>query len=206
MSPPTPEGALLPWYRRRGWFVGGAAAVVVAATVLTDLPQHASKAVQASEDTSIVKEINTDVKGCAFALNESLTIHRDLVAHRVKAKDRPLIPGLLRDDQVACSFANSDIFNLSNVEVPGSGASRYLQAMVGTITTWATADAMVAIEAVQKSWAGGSGTAAGASLARAGRNLAHDRALAESELQSAEQLLSARLPPLVLPAVGPQPG
>ena len=46
-----------PWYRRRAWLVAAALVVVVAVTVLTDLPQHSSPAGQISDDASVMSQV-----------------------------------------------------------------------------------------------------------------------------------------------------
>ena len=48
------------------------------------------------------------------------------------------VPGLLTDDQAACSFTDDSIYQLSTITVPGSGSGRDLGQLVGTVTLWAT--------------------------------------------------------------------
>jgi hypothetical protein len=189
-----------PWYRRRATVVAGLIAVIVAVTVVTDLPQHASVASQIAGGTSVMKQVNADVGPCAFALNETFEIYRDEKRHSLTASEQSRVPALLRDDQAACSFTDNSIFDLSNVEVPGSAAGKHLGQVVSITTLWATSDALAAIEAVQTMQDDPTNHAALSELAKEERLLNQDRTHADGELTAANHTLGARLPVLQLPA------
>ena len=139
-APPTP------WYRRRrALLVTVAAIVVLAITVVSDLPVHSSLAADASAGQSVMSEVNADVGPCAFAVKESFSIHADQVAGSLSSSDQREASSLLRDDLAACSFTDDSIFELSNIEVPGSAAGKRLGEVVDTVTLWATSDALGAI-------------------------------------------------------------
>ena len=205
MSDPT-AGAEVPWYRRRGWLIGAAAVVVLAITVVTDLPQHASRPAQISSDTSTMNAINAGVRSCAFAVSESLGLYQKERTHALKAGNLAVAPGLLRDDQNACSFTSEAIFTLSNLELPGSVAGKYLQRLVGTVTTWATSDGLAAVEAIETLWNTPRDQRALRSLSSAERHLADDRIIAVTDVQAADRALRATLPAIALPRVVPSPG
>ena len=115
--------------------------VVLAVTVITDLPEHSSLSSQISDDRAIVDEVDSDVGPCAYAAGESFTIYRDQETHTLTEADAAKVPGLLRDDQSACSFTNDTIYELSSdIEVPGTSSGKPLEQMVGTVTLWATSD------------------------------------------------------------------
>ena len=128
----TTSGSLgvSPWYKRRAWLVSATLAVVVAVTVVTDLPQHASRSGQISDDTSVMTQLNTDVAPCSYALGESFAIYRDLTARTLTPSEDNQVPGLLGDDQMACSFTDDNIYQLSTIEVPGSAAGKYMGQLV----------------------------------------------------------------------------
>src|SRR5580704_3446218 len=102
------------WYRRRSVLVGGALAVVVAITVVTDLPVSTSRAADISSEKGVLSELNTDLAPCAYAVHEAITIWGEQSAHSLSAADRATSASLLRDDQAACSYTNETIFDLSN--------------------------------------------------------------------------------------------
>ena len=108
-----------PWYRRRAALVGAAVAVVLAITIISDLPVHTSRAADISSEKGVLSELNTDLAPCALAVHEALTIWGEQSTHSLTAADRAESASLLRDDQNACSFTNQTIYDLSNIEVPG---------------------------------------------------------------------------------------
>ncbi len=181
--------------------VGAVVVVALAVTVITDLPQSASRAVQIREDTTVVNSVNSLIESCAFAARETFEIYHDEQQHSLTSSEKARVPSLLSDDQNACSFTSENIFNLSNVEVPGSGASQQMQRLVGTVTNWATADSLAAIEAVQDLTTNPKSAAALQHLAHAQAMMASDRSLALREVTEADTLLHGRLPAVQLPAV-----
>jgi hypothetical protein len=196
-----PEAQGSPWYRRRAWLVAVALVVVVLVTVLTDLPQHTSRSGQITDDTSVMSQVNADVEPCSYALGESFIIYRDLSAHTLTPSEAKQAPGLLRDDQDACSFTDDSIYQLSTIDIPGSASGRYVGQAVSTVTLWATSDALSAIEQIQVLESNPSDGAAKALLAHDEQLLAHDRALAESQLGAADAILQTKLPALKLTQV-----
>ncbi len=168
-------------------------------TVISDLPEHASRPAQISSDTSVVRDVNSDLASCAFAVGEAYTIYRDKLSSRLSQSETARVPSLLRDDQNACSFTDESIFNLSNIEVPGSLAGRHLQDLVSTVTLWATSDGLAAIEAVQTLFSRPGDQAAQRQLSRATTELANDRRRAIAEIAAADQVLAAHFPAVQLP-------
>ncbi len=189
-------------FKRRGVIVSAAVVVVLAVTVVTDLPQHSSLSSQIAGAKTIVQEVNADVGPCAYAANESFTIYGDQKAHHLNQSDIARVPGLLRDDQVACSFTSDPIFQLSSdIEVPGSAAGKPLGQMVATVLLWATSDALSAIESIQTLSSDPGSRPASDQLKKEESLLSSDRALAERQLQAAEKVLGTKLPDLNLPAL-----
>jgi hypothetical protein len=194
-----------PFFKRRAVIVTAAVAVVLVITVVTDLPEHASLASQFSDDKAVVQEVNADVGPCAYAANESFTIYGDLKAHSLSQGDISRVPGLLRDDQTACSFTSDSIYELtSDIDVSGSASGKPLGEMVGTVTLWATSDALSAIESIQMLSTDPGNKSVLRQLQSDERLLASDRAEAQSQLQAADKVLGAKLPGLNLPAL-PEP-
>ena len=194
-----------PWYKRRAWLVSVALILVVGVTVLTDLPQHSSRLGQITDDTSVMTQLNNDVGPCSYAVGESFTIYRDLRAHTLTPAQSRQVPGLLRNDQAACSLTDDSIYQLSTIDVPGSASGHDVRQVVSTVTLWATSDALSAIEQIQALDSNPSDGAAKQLLGHQEQLLAQDRSLAESQLGAADALLQAKLPAPRLtqvPAVG----
>jgi hypothetical protein len=202
--PPSPSRpATRPaWWRRPGVLVAGAVLAIVAVAVVTDLPHSSSIAQQAADESTVMGEINTDLSPCAFAASESFSIYSDLTHGTVTASQKVSVPGLLQDDQSACSFTDSSIYDLSNIEVPGSAAGREIGDLVITVTEWASSDAVAAIQQIATLAGDPTDTKALAALSSAERLLASDRAKALAELKAADKLLgNAHLPAPSLPAL-----
>jgi hypothetical protein len=198
----NPEKAKPPLFKRRSVIVTAVVVVILAVTALTDLPSHATRASQVSEDTAIMKEVVSDLAPCAYAVNESFTIWKDTQSHTLSSSDTSRVPGLLRDDQTACSFTSESIYDLtSNIEVPQTTSGKPLGEMVGTVTLWATSDALSAIESIQTLTSDPDNTAALKQLQKEEPILASDRAQAEAQLNATDKVLSTKLPALNLPVL-----
>jgi hypothetical protein len=190
---PVPDAPRTPWYRRRAFLVAAGVVVVVGAAVIGDLPTPTSPASDAKAEDAVVSEINTDVAPCLFSLREALTLYGDETSGTLSAAHRAQIPGLLRDDQTACSYTNDNIFELSDIDVPGSPAGKQVSQAVNTVTVWATSDALGAIEAVQTLTAHPGDRKARAQLDSQERLLAQDRDKLTAEIDAAGTALGIRL-------------
>lgn len=197
----APRPAEGPWYKRRAVLVAAGVAVVAAITVVTDLPQPASRASQISNDSSVITALNADIGPCSYALGESFMIYQDLTAQSLTRSEQGQVPGLLRDDAAACSFTDDSIFQLSEIDVPGTSSGKYVGQVVGTVTEWATSDSLATIEAIQKLDSNPSDASARQELATGATELSSDYAEAESELATADRILQAHLPALKLTRV-----
>jgi hypothetical protein len=201
VSDPQPPPRPSFWHRRRGLLIVGTIVVVAAVSVLSDLPVSSSRANDISAERSVMTEVNTDLGPCALAVNQAIGIWNLQAAHRLTPGDRSGTPGLLSDDQAACSFTNESIYDLTNIDVPGSPAGRLIGQLVATATLWTTSDALRAIEDVQSLMEDPGDAAALRSLSKSEGQLAKDRGRALSEEDAADRILDVRLPPADLPAL-----
>lgn len=201
---PAAEGASRarpPWYRRRGLLVGAGAALVVAVAVVTDLPTHASNASDIATEQAVMSEVNSDMAGCAYGARESFSIRADQLDGTLTPSDLHQAPGLLRDDLAACSFTDSSIFDLSDIEPPSSPAGKRLGALLNSVTLWATSDALGAISDLQTLLDSPHDQKALSDLSRRERSLAEDRAAARADIAAADRLLGTHLTEPDLPAL-----
>jgi hypothetical protein len=198
VQPPAPRP---PWFRRRAALVVGALVVILAIAVVSDLPVHTSRAADISSERGVLSELNTDLAPCALAVRESLTIWGQESSHTLSAADRNTSTSLLRDDQTACSFTNQTIFDLSNIEVPGSAAGKDMGDLVATSVLWTTSDSLRIIEAVQSLMLNGNDHRALTRLAAGERAAATDRSAGLSELARADYVLQTHLPRPDLPVL-----
>jgi hypothetical protein len=189
------------WERRRGLVIGVAVAAVILITVLSDLPVSTSRASDIGAERSVMSEVNTDLAACAYAINQALGIWNLESRHQLTLAQRAPTPGLLSDDQSACSFTNEDIFDLSNVQVPQTTAGKQLGQMVASATLWTTSDALRAIEDVQTLMNDPSNQGALHNLSTAESQLATDRGSALAQEKAADRALDTHLPRVDLPEV-----
>jgi len=189
------------WYRRRGFVVSAVAVAVLAVAVITDLPAPASRSSDVAAATTVVHEVNADVSGCGYAVQEAAAILAAAQNGTLSAADRAGAPKLLADDQVACSVASASVFDLSNIDIPNGAFGKRLAAMVDTVTIWATGDALGVIETTQYLMAHPHDARALAALAKYRVSLASDRSLAVSSLGQVASDLSTRLAGLQLPSL-----
>ena len=198
------EAKPTPWYRRRNVVIAAVVALVLAVTVLTDLPVGTSRAQDAANGRSVIQQLNTDLGPCSLAVHQALGIWVLEAAHTLTPSQKAGTPGLLSDDQAACSFTNQSIYDLSNIEVPGTPAGKHLGNLISTVTLWATADALRAIEDVQILMSNPTDASTLADLALQEGRLAGDRRKALAQEAAADNALGTRLPPPDLPVL-PQP-
>lgn len=200
-DPALPTAKTPIWQRHRGLLIGLTVLVVVLITVLTDLPVNTSRADDISAERSVMSEVNTDLAPCALAIHQAIGIWRLQAAKELTPADRSPTPGLLSDDQSACSFTNEEIFDLVNIQVPGTPAGKDLGQMVATATLWTTSDSLRAIEEVQTVMNHPDDGSALHTLSAEEADLASDRRRAIAEEEAADRALDTHLQPVDLPVI-----
>ncbi|MDE3204374.1 MAG: hypothetical protein KGQ66_09120 [Acidobacteriota bacterium] len=191
------------WYRRRGVLWGAGIAVFVGAAVLSDLPQRTSRSGQIASAVTLVKQINSDVSPCAYAVQEAVSIEAQLTGGTLSSANRAQVPALLNDDQNACAFTNSSINDLANLQPPGIAGGKYLGDAVSSATLWTSSDALGAVEAIQKLVSSPTDAASRARLLRFESLMATDRTAVMTAVSSATRVLGASLPTVSLPVLPP---
>ena len=190
------------WQRHRRLAIVAAVLVIAVITVLTDLPTPTTRASDIAAERSVMTEVNSDLEPCAYAIHQALGIWALEASHRLTPAESAPTPGLLSDDQSACSFTNQGIYDLTtNIQTPGTAAGNQLGNVIATATLWTTSDALRAIEDVQRLMNSPRDAAMVRDLARAETQLASDRRTAVAEENAADRDLDTSLQPVDLPAV-----
>jgi hypothetical protein len=190
------------WHRHRRVAIAAAVLVIALITVLTDLPTPTSRASDIAAERSVMSEVNSDLQPCAYAIHQALGIWALQADHRLSAAERAPTPGLLSDDQSACSFTSQGIYDLTtNIQVPGTTAGKDLGDLIATATLWATSDALRVIEDVQRLMNDSNDAAVVRNLSQEEAQLASDRRSAVAEENAADRDLDTHLQPVDLPPV-----
>ncbi len=189
------------WYKRAWVLATGAVVAVVVASVLVDLPSKTTVATDTADQTAVMKQINSAIAGCSFGVAETFTIYQALQKHSLSASNKAETPSMLRDDQSACSFTSSSIFDLSNVQGTGTAAGKNIGQVVNVATLWATSDALGAIEDIQTLTTSPGNATALADLSKRQVALAKGRTQARNYVLAADRILNARLPMPDMPAL-----
>jgi hypothetical protein len=202
-TPPAANAKKKPiWERRRGLAIAAAVLVIALITVITDLPTPTTRASDIGAERAVMTEVNSDLQPCAYSLKQALGIWSLQEKHQLSAADRAPTPGLLSDDQSACSFTNQGVYDLTNnIDTPGTAAGKQLGNLVATATLWITSDALAVIEDVQRLLGDPHDAAAMSNLSKEEAQLAADRRTALAEENAADRDLNTRLQPVDLPSV-----
>ncbi len=110
------------WFRRPWFLAALALLVVVAISVVIDLPRPITRAQDVASQNSSIDEINTDLADCTFAAKESFNFYNENLAGQLTKSDLAEVPTLLTGDETACSFASEPVVRPD--QQPGSGRHR----------------------------------------------------------------------------------
>jgi hypothetical protein len=183
--------------------VGVVVAALIAAAVITDIPTPASHAQRISDAKGFLSEAYGYLDTCNAALTEAFSIAAQVAGHHLTVGDLIRVPDLLRDDNLACSYTNDDVFQLASMTIPRSLAesNRFATAVV----SWIVPDAYGVTNALITLAASPGNTAASAELRTYEAGLTADRATAAGAVEAMDRQLSTTLPALRLVRVPPGP-
>ncbi|MGA2474903.1 MAG: hypothetical protein ABSG39_15670, partial [Acidimicrobiales bacterium] len=98
-------------------------------------------------------------------------------------------------------FTSEYIYDLSDVQVPGTPAGKHLGQLIATATLWTTSDSLRAIEDVQTLMNDPNKASVLHNLSKEEAQLATDRQTAISQEDAADRALDTHLQPVDLPAI-----
>jgi hypothetical protein len=202
MAPSSLESTVLVWYKRPRFLIALAVIVVLAVSVITDLPRHITTAQDAAEQNDSIHQINTDVAPCVFAVQQSFSFYQEQVNGTLSAAHLKQVPALLVGNQTACSFASGGIYDLTNnIQVNDTTAGKHIDSMLSAIVTWSTSDALGAIEDIQYLFAHPGNTVKIKKLTLREALLAQDKVKIDGDFAAAEQILGLELKKPKIPAL-----
>lgn len=204
-SEPTGSRTHTRWYQRRSVLLGTVVALVIAIAVVTDLPTSQTHASNVGSANAFIKEVNVDLQPCDYGVQESYTFYKELLDGTLLPEDRAHLGSQLNDDQVACSYVDPSVLDLTSLDSPTTTASQPLGQMLAEATQWVAVDAQEAIGAIEVLSSDPSSTHGLKVLATETRHLAADRSSARASIEAADRMLDAALHQVNLPiAVEPK--
>ena len=191
--------AKIVWYRRPWFLLTVAVLLVVGVSVITDLPHHLSQTEDASAQNATMKQINTDIAPCNYAVKEAFSFYNEKVKGTLTPSNLHQIPHLLVADQSVCSFTSGSIYDLTNnIQVLDTTAGKNLDHMLTVVVKWTTDNALAAVEDIQYLFVHPGDQSKIRDLTAQQLLLAHDRALALADEATASHELATTLRPLHL--------
>ncbi|MHB1208283.1 MAG: hypothetical protein ACYC1I_01085 [Acidimicrobiales bacterium] len=189
-------------YRRPWFLITVAVIVVVAVSVISDLPHPITKAEDATAQNASMKQINTDIGPCVFAVKEAFSFYEQKVTGQLSPSNLAQVPSLLVGDQTACSFTSGSIYDLTNnIQVLDTKAGKDIDHMLSVVVLWSTSDALAAIEDIQYLISHPGDTKKLHNLAQEEALLAKDRSLALNYVARAERTLGMKLKQPIMPVL-----
>jgi hypothetical protein len=138
------------WYRRPWILAALSLIVIVAISVVIDLPRPITKDQDVASQNASIKEINADLAPCAFAVKESFHIYNLDVTGKLTPSDLSEVPTLLTGDETACSFASQPVYDLTNnLQVDDTKAGKHIDRMLNVVLHWITDNALASIKDIQ---------------------------------------------------------
>jgi hypothetical protein len=190
------------WYRRPWFLLTVALVVIVAVSVIVDLPGRMTPKADAASQNASIKEINTDLAECSFAVKESFSFYNEDVAGTLTASDLTQVPALLVGDQTACSFASQPVYDLTNnLQIDDTKAGIHINHMLTAVEQWITNNALAAIEDIQYLISHPGDAKKIHSLTAQETGLQFERTRALNDESAAEKILGLTLVPVKIPAL-----
>jgi len=190
------------WYKRPWFLVTLGIIVVLAVSIISDLPRHITKAQDASEQNDSIHQINTDIAPCVFAVTQSFSFYQEEVTGRLSAANRKHVPTLLVEDETACTFASGGVYDLTNnIQINDTKAGKHIDSMLSVIFLWVTSDAVLAIKDIQYLFAHPGDSTKLRNLTQQETLLAKDRTRLLRDFTAAETILGITLRSPKIPAL-----
>lgn len=195
------------WFRRP-WFLATVGIIlVVAVSVITDLPHPLSKSEDTAQQNGTIKLINADAAPCIFALKESFSFYRADLSQTLSPANLKTVKNYLLQDQTVCSFASGPISDMTNnIQVSDTAPGKKVDAALASVVKWLTYDGVATILDIRNYFGATPFHMDTASLSQHENMLSQDRAAVLADVQSASELLGTTLIPINLPALPRLPG
>ncbi len=187
------------WYRRPWFLLSAALVIVVGVSIMSDLPHHITVNEDASAQNASIKQINSDLAPCNYAIAEVYHFYATTIAGSATPTSPQKYPKWMLDDQSACSFTSGAIYDVTNnFQALDTKAGKYIDAMHTVVVTWITSDALGAINDIMYLYNHPGDPKPLAALRARTTLLNAERDQALADWSQANSLLGGRLTPLSL--------
>ncbi|HUY43152.1 MAG TPA: hypothetical protein VMU98_05250 [Acidimicrobiales bacterium] len=194
------------WYRRPWFLITATIVLVVGLSIISDLPHPMSKADDAKAQLASVKEINTDLKPCVYAIKESFDFYRRSVAGALTSDEKRIVKSYLVNDVNTCSGASGQTDQLVNsIQIVQTNAGKQIGKLLYSVETWVIIDAYHAILDIQTLVEQPHDAAALKDLAKEQGLLTQVRQSAFASVDAANAILGSQIPYPILPLLAPLP-
>jgi len=195
------------WFRRPWFLATVGIIIVVAVSVITDLPHPITKAEDTSQQNGVIKQINGDTAPCVYAINESFNFYRQELAHTLAATNLGVVKNYLLEDQTICSFASGPVSDMTNnIQVSDTKPGKLIDSALAATVKWITYDGVAVILDIRNYFAKTPFKMNTADLIKNENLLANDRSVEVADVQSASSILGTTLTPINLPILARLPG
>lgn len=195
------------WYRRPWFFVTTGIILVVAVSVITDLPHPITKAQDAAQQDAVIKLINGDASPCIYALKESFNFYADEVTHNLASSNLKTVKNYLLQDQTVCSFASGPITDMTNnIQISPTKAGKQVYSAYQSVVKWLTYDGVHTVLDIEAAFATSPFHANTVALSKDQNALRQENFAASAYIQSASNTLGISLTPIKLPTLPRLPG
>lgn len=195
------------WYKRPWFLITAVIVIVLAASVISDLPHPLSRAEDITAQRASVKEINSELRACVYALSEGESFYRQVHKGPVPSDHAAIIKNYLVQDVNTCSGASGQSDQLvSNIQVVATKAGKHVLQMQYDVAQWATIDAYHILLDIQTFMKSPHDAKNLQDLTHYQGELAKFRALARGEIDKASAILGAQIAYPNLPLLTNLPG
>jgi hypothetical protein len=190
------------WYRRPWVLAALALIVIIAISVVIDLPRPITRAQDVASQNASIKEINNDLAECAFAVKESFNFYDMKVSGKLTPSHLAQVPALLTGDETACSFASEPVYDLTNnLQVDDTKSGKHIDRMLSVVERWITDYALASIRDIQYLFNHPGDAQTIRHLASQEQQLAIERTKALNDEAQADRVLGLQLIALKIPTL-----
>ncbi len=196
------------WYKRPWVLITAVVVLVVAVSVITDLPHPITRAQDAGDQNSAIREINADLKTCVFSVEEAFSFYRKQVAHTIDPSNISLaLKTLLPEDSQSCSFVSSAVTDMTgNLQIVDTTAGKQIEKLRLAVVRWINHDARDAINDIIVLFTHPGNATTLKNLGVQEGYLVADHQSALNDLNAADNILGVTLVNLKLPTLARLPG